>query len=1023
MLTVIFYCGLMSFIVSARPINDTSTTDATASNNSDTRLVTEKSNETSNADHARKDCFLEMEENDIKNVVKHTEDDLVNIVDFHLIFTGTNQNDKLFEDMQIVTLVGREILLILDKKFYNFAASALNAGRAKVNVHLKNVSSTKCTKEKVAVCILEQIIVRNENPRNYEVCYEKTVITFERRNRRMCCRIFKTDVATNFNHECSERDSFLKKSRYLIILTILMMSTLTFYVLRVLCMLLCHSFFTIIHPRYYKLQESTMSLTSIFVKIVWGKSNFLSIWLSFFRTLVVLGALCTNIYFVVVFLSNLPSSPSTVFIHIVIMMSIYMVVGNGQAIVDSYFANRLLKRSEIESGLITVSSFPFLFDKAHIAFIPFICVIYFFSTPLALIVAVRLVYVRNIAVCESPNSSCRRLPVFFLVVHTLVVIAFIIFQLPTYLMLTYVLQFFLLGLFLNLTYFLPYLAAISVFTLYSYDIWKPLEEKYFLLKLIIHEECQSKKPDRKHETLRENVKLQSVVPKEIYDRIRKKLLPYDKNLFWVVLKLLWLLVISFGVVEVVRMLHSFNTSDAVKVLVTASVGILPHIFNKISRNAEGEGRKEAWKKELKENVKRLVNEIPNNKIILSLRMRTRSQNNTDKNAKPENNENAEPENVENGEPQNDENDESQNDENDEPQNVENDESQNDENDEPQNVENDEPQNVESDESQNVENDEPQNDENDEPQNDENDEPQNVENDEPQNVESDESQNVENEEPQNDENDEPQNVESDESQNVENDEPQNVENDEPQNVESDEPQNVENDKPQNDENDEPQNVENDEPQNVENDEPQNVENDEPQNVESDESQNVENDEPQNDENDEPQNVENDEPQNVENDEPQNDENDEPQNVENDEPQNVESDESQNVENDEPQNDENDEPQNVESDESQNVENDEPQNVENDEPQNVESDKSQSDENDKSQTDENDESQNDENDKPQSDENDESQNNENDKSQISDTDESQDDEYDEHTRLLICDKDKDIQNGIGYVLNFFMNNVIF
>ena len=394
-----------------------------------------------------------------------------------------------------------------------------------------------------------------------------------------------------------------------------------------------------------------------------------------------------------------------------------------------------------------------------------------------------------------------------MIVDTLVSMCIYIFQFHTYYTWTFPIQTFLLGLFFNLTYFLPYLAAISVFTFYCYGIWKSLEKKYFLLKLLIYEECQENNPDANNvnEALQDDEKLQSVVPKEIYDSIRKKLLPYDTNLIWTVLKLLWLAVFSYGVSELVDMLHTLNTTATYKVVATASVGILPSILNTIAWNAGGESRNEAWKKELKENVKRLVKTIPSHKIVLSLPTITQ--------------------NPENGEPQNPENDEPQNPENGEPQNPENGEPQNPENDEPQNPENDEPQNPENGEPQNPENGEPQNPENGEPQNPENDEPQNPENGEPQNPENDEPQNPENGEPQNPENGEPQNPENGEPQNPENGEPQNPENDEPQNPENDEPQNPENGEPQNPENGEPQNSENDEPHISDTDESLNSENDE------------------------------------------------------------------------------------------------------------------------------------------------------------------------------------------------------
>ena len=854
MLLVIFYCGLIPFVVFARPANDPSPTDT--GNNNDAWLIVGKSTNTTNADNGI-DCAPQINENDITNIVERTESDQVNIIDFRF-FDGEGQDQRLFEDMKItlVTLVGREILLILSNMEYSYITLTLNAGRENRNVHFKNVSLKNCNEKHVALSILEQIVLRVKNPKIHEVCYGETQdkyidqyvgqynpvkIKFRlQKYRWICCRITNTDL-TNFQHVCLERNPFLQG--FLALLTILTIISLPLYFARLLRMLLSNSLFKIIHPEYYTLHESTMSLTSLLVRIVWDEQG--SICVSIGRRCAITFVLFGNIYLCV------SQASSSVTLWYLFMCCVLISYAFFMVTVIFIFGGWKFEKHRIERALLKFREFPFNLKPESriksILLVP-VSVVCLVFTSFVFIVFIRHEY--NVKIFKS------WLPRFFLSFDILVAYGFAIFQFNTYYALTYAVQFFLLGLFLNLAYFLPYLAAISVFTFYFYGTWKSLEQKYFLLKLLIYEECQARKPDTdEDETLPEqDQKIHCVVPKEIYHSIRKELLPYDKSLFWVVLQLLWLLVLSYGVSELVRMLRTFNTTATLKVLATASVGILPHMCNTIFWDAKGGDGKEPWKKELKENVKRLAETLPIHKIVLSLPTITGTASSE-----------AE-QNSESGV-------QSQNDENDEPQNVENDEPQNVENDEPQNVENAESQNVENDESQNVENAEPQNDENDEPQNVENDEPQNVENDESQNVENAESQNDENDEPQNVENDESQNVENDESQNVENDESQNVENAESQNDENDEPHNVENDEPQNVENDESQNVENAESQNDENDEPQNVENDESQNVENDESQNVENDEPQNDENDEPQNVENDESHIVENDEPQIDENDE------------------------------------------------------------------------------------------------------------------------------------------------------
>ena len=136
----------------------------------------------------------------------------------------------------------------------------------------------------------------------------------------------------------------------------------------------------------------------------------------------------------------------------------------------------------------------------------------------------------------------------------------------------------------------------------------------------MYEECQEKnaKTNEINGTPQKDLQLISVVPKKIYDSIREKLLSYKATASWAVIKLLWLLVFSYGILELVRMLHTFNTTAAIKVVVTASIGILPRIFNTITWNAGGEERKEAWEKDMKLNLKRMIKAIPDDEIVLSI---------------------------------------------------------------------------------------------------------------------------------------------------------------------------------------------------------------------------------------------------------------------------------------------------------------------------------------------------------------------------------------------------------------------
>jgi hypothetical protein len=139
-----------------------------------------------------------------------------------------------------------------------------------------------------------------------------------------------------------------------------------------------------------------------------------------------------------------------------------------------------------------------------------------------------------------------------------------------------------------------------------------MEEKYCVLKRLIYEACRDKQqvyngciPNR-HPKREE--KVLPVVSKELYDKIREKLLPYHTNLFYLGLKIFWSFVFSFGILKLINMLNEFNVTGVVQVVTTASLGIMPHIFNMVGLKTSEEWKK-AWEEKLKLNVKSMVEEL------------------------------------------------------------------------------------------------------------------------------------------------------------------------------------------------------------------------------------------------------------------------------------------------------------------------------------------------------------------------------------------------------------------------------
>ncbi|CAB4025685.1 Hypothetical predicted protein [Paramuricea clavata] len=148
-------------------------------------------------------------------------------------------------------------------------------------------------------------------------------------------------------------------------------------------------------------------------------------------------------------------------------------------------------------------------------------------------------------------------------------------------------------------------------TEFDLSYWKTMEEKYCVLKRLIYEACRDKQgvnngciPNR-HPKREE--KVLPVVSKELYDKIREELLPYDINLFYFGLKIFWSFAFSFGILQLINMLNEFNVTGVVQVVTTASLGIIPHIFNIVGLRTSEESKK-AWEEKLKLNVKYMVEE-------------------------------------------------------------------------------------------------------------------------------------------------------------------------------------------------------------------------------------------------------------------------------------------------------------------------------------------------------------------------------------------------------------------------------
>ena len=266
MFLVLLYCALTPFVESGWPVNNTSHYSSKRPTIASVMLP-----KTMKPMNAR--CNPQINDSEIKHISELIKRDTVNIIDLHLI-TGNDYNNKKFAAMQVsfVNLVGREILYIQDNERYHYNTWTLSAGRKRFNLHAKK-NPNGCQGDiydLVPVETLKQIALKIQNPEDYEMCYSEldTIQT----PRRLCCRITNPN-STNFKYECPEIDSLLYNSILFWILTIPMVGLIPIYFVRLLNVLFSYTVFKLTHSQYYKLQESTMSISSIFLRIFWKEQG------------------------------------------------------------------------------------------------------------------------------------------------------------------------------------------------------------------------------------------------------------------------------------------------------------------------------------------------------------------------------------------------------------------------------------------------------------------------------------------------------------------------------------------------------------------------------------------------------------------------------------------------------------------------------------------------------------------------------------------------------------------------------
>ena len=108
-------------------------------------------------------------------------------------------------------------------------------------------------------------------------------------------------------------------------------------------------------------------------------------------------------------------------------------------------------------------------------------------------------------------------------------------------------------------------------------------------------------------------KIVCVVSKEVYDKVRERLLPYHGHgsLSCFALKVFCISSFSYIMLTLVRILQANDVSPTVQVLTTFGVSAFPCIMNMVAAK-KGEGQNDAWKEQITRRVKPLVHGLTAN---------------------------------------------------------------------------------------------------------------------------------------------------------------------------------------------------------------------------------------------------------------------------------------------------------------------------------------------------------------------------------------------------------------------------
>ena len=585
-----------------------------------------------------KRCDFKIDEYDLFKFSQVAHYKLTNIIQVRLYVVDKSKTNEIFPqwDFVFADRIGRDIEFV-HRNHYD--SRVLTVGKQVVDLVIYENPHGCFEREKRGDFVAGKLLsfLKSSLNTGHEMCYYEK----GRRRKQRCCQIFGESQRNHMCYEFSPSDFVTKMEyfQYIFIVTAFPISLFIFYVYILLL------YQTDRKEIYCKLQDSPLSATRVVLMVFWHGSGMVK---SFFRRLLFI---CL-ISYVPLSCFKVNEIKDISFVYLSLLFYIFSdmfsskTISLGKKFIERfldifaeevYFDVKDLNFSGLK-GALNLISLPVNFErwktalqkvKTRCKYLPevlslLVCFSHVIFGTIALFFLIFVIVLNEIISGFVNISEIYRLEkmvsfISFCIAIQRFILLFelFLFVCATWLYLLVCSMYLIFGIVANAAYFTPYIIFISVFVFYIWKFWQSVEDRYFSLKLLIHEECrdiESKQPSDASPPVEDEViegQASVLVYQELYDFVRKEILPYQFGLFWFFVKCLCLTVFAYLVLTWIKFLEASDATTTVHVFTTLGVSCFPYVLKIIVGKIRKE-EKIAWKESKRNSVKNLIRKFSKN---------------------------------------------------------------------------------------------------------------------------------------------------------------------------------------------------------------------------------------------------------------------------------------------------------------------------------------------------------------------------------------------------------------------------